>query len=203
MPEIRLKSVMPTPWEPYVRCLEAPAGHPSWQGREWLRYDKFQRPRCCDKNYVAQYAHDIAKAIEQVEGGLWCGVIRQEGTRPEWMPVLWRTAAREWVEAHVLDGPQGAARRMLEAGRGKSLTPTLKAVEPVAPRQAATRGMLESMTSKTTQRSPETPAPLVADFDNDPEFQDDAKPPRSTPPMPAWAQRVVSDDPADAWQGEG
>jgi hypothetical protein len=147
-------------YTPWVMCLTAPEDHPSWQGREWVRLDRFSTKRCTDKDYVAQYAHDIAAAIQEVHGGQWCGVVRPEGQIPENQPFLQKEEARKWAEAHILDGPEGPGRRFLMSRPG-ALVPVLKTLLPEPPRKrTATRADIDALLKDVKNLSP---APLRAD----------------------------------------
>jgi len=126
--------VLGTTYFAYVRCLEPPAGHPEWQDEEWLSLERFERSRATDKRYVASYAERRAAAVQQEEGGRWCGVVRPDGQMPPGFPTLEKEEARQCVEQHCRNGPNTAARRYLLGASG-SMRPVLKTVESVAKRE--------------------------------------------------------------------
>ncbi len=186
---------LPAILNPYVLCLEAPPEHPDWQGQEWLRLDKFRNADCTNRQYAAQYAHDIAKAIEQVYGGVWTGVVRPDGSPPENWPVLHGEEARAWVEKHRLNGPTGPGRDKDTADPLSRAAASLKRIPPEPPRKTvATRADIERL--KTPKPLPECPHAKLSDD----EFFDQASKECAAAETPRWAKPVESDDPADQWQ---
>ena len=104
----------PLVWTPWVRCLEPPVDQPKWRDREWLRCDGLA---ACDRSNhprVAQFAHDKAVEISVAYGGQWTGIVRPVGQRPEAWPELEGELAQEWIDAHILEGPDGPSRRFVE-----------------------------------------------------------------------------------------
>ena len=171
---------LPPILNPWVLCLTAPVDHPDWQGQEGIRLDSFRPPDCATMAYVAQYAHDIAKAVEKICGGLWTGVVRPDGSPPENQPVLCGEKARLWAEKHILNGPDSPGKRFLLARQRKSdlgsqLASTLKIVTPIEPPKAATRDQIDRLRKTPT----ELPEPEHAQL-SDEEFFEREEEARST-----------------------
>lgn len=104
---------------PWVRCIEAPQDHPEWQGREWVRLEYRFSGSANNRQHVAEAAERTAREIQQDHGGRWCGVVRPDGQVPESSPESGGQAAREWVEGHSSDGPDGPSRRFVPRRHGK------------------------------------------------------------------------------------
>jgi len=147
-------------FDPWIRCLEPPAEHPDWAGKEWYRTDGFRRNDNHDKAYVAQVASDIAALVEQREGGRWCGVVRPLNQPPEDQPQLQGRQAREWAEDHVRNGPEGPGRRWLCDRR-----PLLKSVPVYKPKTVASQQDLERLTQPAAEPKPSGPTPFDLPFD--------------------------------------
>ncbi len=97
----------PPPLYGYVVCLSAPEAHPTWEGRRWPVNVPFSVFR--DKQSFADYLGGLAAAIQDKEGGRWCGAVAEtledDGLRRE-------TARRE-AERKIIDGPDTPGRRYL------------------------------------------------------------------------------------------
>ncbi|MFH1574260.1 MAG: hypothetical protein ABIG68_09770 [Acidobacteriota bacterium] len=105
-------------FDAWVRCIEAPPGHPGWENREWFRLEACDTFMRTDNTCVTAYAQHQAALVQTAEGGKWCGVVRQASSEPYTGPLTRHEVKRE-VETHVLDGPDGAGRRLLTRLRGK------------------------------------------------------------------------------------
>jgi hypothetical protein len=130
---------LPPRYDAWVRCLEAPPAHPTWQDREWFRTESFRRSNQASKRYVTEYAAAIAAEIQAREGGHWCGIVKEpDDTQvPPYDP-----EARTQAEAHILDGPDGPGRRFLLRLRGesKSLVGSLAGTLRMVPREPGEEG---------------------------------------------------------------
>ena len=159
-------------YRPYIRCLEAPAGHPEWEGDEWLVLDRFEPSRSSDQAYVSTFASDRAKTAEELDGGRWCGVVRPDGQVPESYPDLRGPEAKQWVEDHVRNGPDTAGRRFLDEGRNRDDLAKLpeNVSEPL--KTVASREMLGRL-AKPAGMTAMTGQPVKFDPDNDPELDGD------------------------------
>ncbi len=119
-------------YDAWIRCIEAPADHPTWAGREWFRTDGFRRNDCGNAEYVRQFASDIAHEIQIKYGGAWCGVVKPLDNTPYSGPL---TSAQRSAEAQrlILDGPDSPGRRWLlnRPRSGGPLLPDLKSVPPL------------------------------------------------------------------------
>lgn len=103
---------------PWVRCLEAPADHPDWVGREWLRSEYLFSGEANSQRKVGEAATRAARDIQQAHGGKWCGVVRPDGQLPDYHPDLPKHDAREWTQKYVLDGPDGPGKRFVMQNPG-------------------------------------------------------------------------------------
>lgn len=130
---------------PWIRCLDAPANHPEWEGQEWVRLDGFRRSDANWKDYVAEHAQSAAEEVQAVEGGRWCGICRVEGQAPEGQPELYRTDARKWAIDHVLNGPDGPGRRLLLSGKKLAQSFALPHAVSAPAKTVATRAMLDRL----------------------------------------------------------
>jgi len=154
------------------RCLEAPAGHPEWEGDEWLVLDRFESSRSSDQAYVSTFAYDRAKTVEELEGGHWCGVVRPDGQVPESYPALLGLEAKQWVEDHVRNGPNTAGRRFLDEGRNRDDLAKLPEDVSEPLKTVASRETLDRL-AKPTGMTAATGQPMKFDPDNDPELGGD------------------------------
>jgi len=159
-------------YRPYIRCLDAPTGHPEWEGDEWLVLDRFEPSRSSDFAYVSTFASDRAKIVEEHEGGRWCGVVRPDGQVPQSHPELMGPEAKQWVEDHVRKGPDIARRRFLDEGRNRNDLAKLpeNVSEPL--KTVASREMLDRL-AKPAGMTAVTGQPVKFDPDNDPEIGGD------------------------------
>lgn len=135
-------------WVPWVRCLAGPPEHLDWQGREWVRLEYRFSGQANNRRHVSQAAARSAAEIQATYGGQWCGVARPEGQLPEIQPDLQRTEAREWVERHILDGPDGPGRRFLQQHGDVSAAVVAEALAvPTTPppKHTATRAELDAL----------------------------------------------------------
>jgi len=132
-------------YDPWIRCLEAPADHPDWAGQEWVRLDAFRRSCAADKAYVVQYAGDVAAIVQQREGGRWCGVCRPDGQIPQGQPELHGQEAQDWAIEHIRNGPDGPGRRWLKS-RQPVLMSAAEAPRPKYADQNAIEKLLEPLT---------------------------------------------------------
>jgi hypothetical protein len=148
-----------------IRCMEAPAAHPDWKDKEWVRADDPVRIVGHNSAYrdgdfelvkgrAAASAQRIARMIQCNEGGAWVGRLR-DSTNDPYPERRMAPAERRAMDQHVLNGPDGPGRRFLQMLRDRpnasklgALAWNLKGV-PAAGRSRTmdTRAMVERMQS--------------------------------------------------------
>jgi hypothetical protein len=100
----------------YVLCLEAPAAHPGWVGKQWFRVDPtpwgLLSHNAGNHAWCVNAAEWIAGQIQEREGGVWTGVTRDcAGDPMPDQPMM--NADILGCRRHILDGPDGPGRRFL------------------------------------------------------------------------------------------
>lgn len=122
----------------YAVCLEAPAAHPDWQGKQWLRLDPTPwgliSHNQANKAFCERAAGWIAERVQEKEGGLWVGKIRNCRDDPQPEKPLSADEMRG-LDTHVLNGPDGPGRRWLLQRQQRNPLPAIPAniLKPVPP----------------------------------------------------------------------
>lgn len=154
---------------PWILCVQAPADHPSWLGREWVRM--VPSADAADKLVVGSIANAAANEAQERHGGVFVGSCRPVGQLPPNHPVLPSKEASEWVREHVLDGPDSPGRRIFLQRQSISAatTASLRDVPPTPKGVCATHEMVERL-----RNGPAAPAcgPIKFDPEHDPELQE-------------------------------
>lgn len=160
-------------YDPYVRCLEAPRDHPTWENRQWFvmggveggDLEPFRRAEAGNKQHVADWAQMAARHFQSVYGGQWCGVVREAVNDPDDNPTS-PGQRKANAERQILDGPDTPGRRWLKRHQGQSgvtaLAAGLKTVPPTEkPNVVATKDMIDRLKAPPVITS----EPLKADAD--------------------------------------
>lgn len=154
------KAVEKARYEPWVRCIVAPAEYPDWEDQEWLWLEGgFRRSDVADKDYVTRFAQAAAAHITNIEGGRWCGVVRPEGQGSEESELTGRAAKQAAME-HALNGPRGAAH---EYAKGQLRFADIGTVPPETPTESI-GSMVDRM---MTTPLPSTQGPVPFDAEDD------------------------------------
>ena len=165
----------------YVVCIEPPAAHPDWQGKEWLRernsVNLISHNQSCwpGKEHLLQTwlnnrAQEIAKAVQAQEGGVWTGHVRDATNDPVPERAISR-AEIDGVQQHILNGPDGDAWQYIAQLKEK------QAAEKEAKTSTSTiaahlRGVQDALQHEGVGLQ-SRPGPVMADFENDPALQAD------------------------------
>lgn len=120
----------------YVLCLEAPAAHPDWAGKQWVRLDPtpwgIVGHNTGNHAWCVNAAGWIAKQVQECEGGQWRGVVRScaHDQAPE------RSLTADEVQGtiqHILDGPDGPGRRFVLRRQACQPDVSHECIAPVLP----------------------------------------------------------------------
>lgn len=149
---------IPEALEPWVRCTDAPSDHPEWEGLEWCRGEFCMSSNSGSREHVATAASMAAASIQSEHGGRWTGVVRTSAQSPLDLPD--GEAGKQAYRRHVLAGPNGPQKRMLESLRGSkmlpgvlsSMTPAKSITDPL--KTVATRQDLDRMSAEMPRKEP-------------------------------------------------
>lgn len=97
-------------YDGYLRCVEPPASHPEWAGREWVTI--IPGAICTRSREAGEYVSRLAAEIQAREGGRWRGVLAiTSGVSSDG---LCGGAALRAAEEAILGGPDTPGRRFLQ-----------------------------------------------------------------------------------------